>query len=88
MRKRTIILTIILSLLFVSVLPAAQRGIKVSAKTPLGKAIPLYSGSYALIIGNVSNPSAFIYAFVNPCEQDICGSMNGMPFISKQDLRW
>ena len=52
MRIRTIILTIILSLLFASVLPAAQRGIKVTAKTPTGKSIPLYSGSYALVIGN------------------------------------
>ena len=43
MRIRTTILTIILSLLFASVLPAAQRGIKVTAKTPSGKAIPLYS---------------------------------------------
>lgn len=52
MRIRTTILTIILSLLFASVLPAAQRGIKVTAKTPSGKAIPLYSGSYALVVGN------------------------------------
>jgi hypothetical protein len=52
MRIRTTILTIVLSLLFASVLLAAQRGIKVTAKTPTGKAIPLYSGSYALIIGN------------------------------------
>ena len=52
MHIRTIILTIVLSLLFASVLPAAQRGIKITAKTPSGKAIPLYSGSYALVIGN------------------------------------
>ena len=52
MRIKTTILTIIMSLLFASVLPAAQRGIKVSAKTPSGKSIPLYSGSYALVIGN------------------------------------
>ena len=52
MRIRTIILTIVLSLLFASVLPAAQRSIKVTAKTPSGKAIPLYTGSYALVIGN------------------------------------
>ena len=52
MRIRTTIFTIILSLLFASVLLAAQRGIKVSAKTPSGKSIPLYSGSYALVIGN------------------------------------
>jgi hypothetical protein len=49
---RTTIFTIILSLLFASVLLAAQRGIKVTAKTPSGKAIPLYSGSYALVVGN------------------------------------
>jgi hypothetical protein len=52
MRIRTTIPVIILSLLFASVLPAAQRGIKVTAKTPTGKSIPLYSGSYALVIGN------------------------------------
>ena len=52
MRIRTTILTIVLSLLFASALPAAQRGIKVSAQTPTGKSIPLYSGSYALVIGN------------------------------------
>ena len=52
MRIRTTILTIVLSLLFAPVLLAAQRGIKVTAKTPSGKAIPLYSGSYALVIGN------------------------------------
>ena len=52
MRIRTIILTVILSLLFVSDISAAQRGIKVTAKTPSGEAIPLYSGSYALVIGN------------------------------------
>ena len=52
MRIRTTIFTIILSLLFASVLPAAQRGIKVSAKTPEGKTIPLYTNSYALVIGN------------------------------------
>ena len=33
-------------------LSANQRGIKVTAKTPEGKTIPLYSGSYALVIGN------------------------------------
>jgi len=52
MRIRTAILTIILLFLFASALPAAQQGIKVSAKTSSGKAIPLYSGSYALVIGN------------------------------------
>ena len=52
MRIRTIILSIVLSLLLASSLSAAQRGIKVSAKTPSGKSIPLYSGSYALVIGN------------------------------------
>jgi len=31
---------------------AAQRAIKVTAKTPDGKQIPLYKGSYALIMGN------------------------------------
>ena len=52
MRIRLIILTIILSLLFASALPAAQRGLTIVAETPSGKAIPLYSGSYALVIGN------------------------------------
>ena len=59
MRIRTTILTIVLSLLFASVLPAAaQRGIKVTTKTPTGKSIPLYSGSYALVIGNGDTPTA------------------------------
>ena len=52
MRIRSIILTVFLSLLLATVLPAAERGIKVTAKTPTGKSIPLYSGSYALVIGN------------------------------------
>ena len=52
MRIRTTILTIILSLLFAADLPAAQRGLTVIAETPSGEAIPLYSGSYALVIGN------------------------------------
>ena len=52
MRIRTTILTIILSMMFASNVPASQRGIKVTAKTPTGKSIPLYSGSYALVIGN------------------------------------
>ena len=41
-----------LSLFPATNLPANQRGIKVTAKTPSGKTIPLYSGSYALVIGN------------------------------------
>ena len=52
MRIRTAVLTIVMSLLFATTLPAAQRGIKVTAKTSSGKAIPLYSSSYALVIGN------------------------------------
>ena len=52
MRICTTILTIVLSMMFASNIPAAQRGIKVSAQTPTGKSIPLYSGSYALVIGN------------------------------------
>jgi hypothetical protein len=49
--------TIVLCAFFLSLFPstnllANQRGIKVTAKTPSGKAIPLYSGSYALVIGN------------------------------------
>jgi len=54
MRRHTIIFTIILSLLLASNLPAKQRGIKVTAKTPAGKEIPLYSGSYAFVVGNGS----------------------------------
>jgi tetratricopeptide (TPR) repeat protein len=50
--KGILILSIILTLLLASNVSANQRGIKVTAKTPEGKAIPLYSGSYALIIGN------------------------------------
>jgi len=43
---------LIANLFFISEVFANQRGIKVTAKTPDAKAIPLYSGSYALIIGN------------------------------------
>ena len=43
---------IILSLLLASNLSAKQRGIKVTAKTPSGKEIPLYSNSYAFVVGN------------------------------------
>ena len=54
MQKYTvsIIFTIILSLLFASNLPAKQRGIKVTAKTPAGEEIPLYRNSYAFVVGN------------------------------------
>jgi len=48
----SIILTIILSLLLAGNLPAKQRGIRVTAKTPSGKEIPLYSNSYAFVVGN------------------------------------
>ena len=49
--------TILLSSVFIFLILSAnvcatQRGIKVTAKTPTGKTIPLYSGSYALVIGN------------------------------------
>ena len=47
-----IIFALILLLIAASDISAAQRGIKVTAKTPTGKSIPLYSGSYALVIGN------------------------------------
>ena len=48
---------IVLSVLFLSLLLptnllANQRSIKVTAKTQDGKAIPLYSESYALVVGN------------------------------------
>ena len=54
MKKST---TIVLSFVFIFLIlsanvSATQRGIKVSAKTPTGKSIPLYTGSYALVIGN------------------------------------
>jgi len=54
MRKFAIVIlvTIFVFLVTLASLSAAQRGIKVSAKTPSGKTIPLYSGSYALVIGN------------------------------------
>jgi len=54
MRRHTfsIILTIILSLLLASNLPAKQRGIKVTVRTPEGKEIPLYKNSYAFVVGN------------------------------------
>jgi tetratricopeptide (TPR) repeat protein len=54
---RTLIISFLTILLFANLflineLYAKQRGIKVTAKTPDGKVIPLYSGSYALVIGN------------------------------------
>jgi len=54
MRKYTFgsIFIIILSLLIASNLLAEQRGIKVTAKTPAGKEIPLYKDSYAFVVGN------------------------------------
>jgi len=54
MKKIIIILlpAILFSLILASQLNAKQRGIKVIAKTPAGKTIPLYSGSYALVVGN------------------------------------
>lgn len=53
MRKSLVIgLSIVLSILLGSNLCAEQRGIRVTAKTPAGKTIPLYGHSYALVIGN------------------------------------
>ena len=54
MRKLTII---ILSCIIILIIPfdgftSNYRGIRVTAKTPNGKEVPLYSGSYALVIGN------------------------------------
>ena len=50
MRKRTTIFTIILSLLFVSGLSAAQRGIKVTAKSG-DSVVYLYKDYHALVVG-------------------------------------
>jgi len=49
---KAIILLFFLVFLFVVPSYAAKRGIKVVAKTPDNKEIPLYSDSYALIVGN------------------------------------
>ena len=48
----SIIAILILSLLLATSLPAKQRGIRVTAKTPAGKEIPLYKDSYAFVVGN------------------------------------
>jgi len=50
MNKKTLIF-IILVISFFSSFVFAQRGLKV-VRTPQGKEIPLYKGSYALIVGN------------------------------------
>ena len=54
MRKSIIIVLvpIFVFLIFPANLPAKQRGIMVTAKTPSGKEIPLYKGSYAFVVGN------------------------------------
>ena len=49
MRIRSIILTIVLLFLFASVLPAAQRGIEVTAKS--GNSVYLYKDYHALVVG-------------------------------------